>query len=124
MSSKPLVFVYGTLKKGFLRHSALRNAKYIGEFKTSPNYLMYHVHPPAGYPALVESESGKEIVGEVYEINQQILTDLDQIEGVPYLYRRAEIALQDPEGLLEQPVIGYLFQQPVDDLKEIGIQWL
>lgn len=36
------VFVYGTLKRGFHNYDHfLANARFIGEFKTAPNFLLY-----------------------------------------------------------------------------------
>ncbi|KAA0257868.1 gamma-glutamylcyclotransferase [Deferribacter autotrophicus] len=75
------VFVYGTLRKGFPAHNILMSkAKYMGEAKV--NGELYHL--PFGYPVMYESDQGQ-VFGEVYEVSDEILSQLKGYEGVDKL---------------------------------------
>ena len=78
------LFVYGTLKKGFRNAVYLENARCLGEFITDPVYAMYDF---GNYPAV--SEMGKTAIkGEVYEIDEELLASIDQLEWYPEFYQR------------------------------------
>lgn len=87
-----LVFVYGTLKKGFYFHEA-----YLGENKgifrgqghTSRDYSLY----VDALPHLVNEESDAGVKGELYEVSPEILARLDELEGHPIFYRRESIEI-------------------------------
>ena len=85
MNTKYYVFVYGSLKKGYENSHYLTNSKFIGNaISANPEFQMYSVHE--GYPALTK---GDEFVkGEIYEINDEKLKDLDRLEGYPNYYNR------------------------------------
>ncbi len=46
------------------------------------------------YPGIIAGGSTA-IVGEVYEVDEATLAELDRLEGHPEFYRRTEIALAD-----------------------------
>jgi gamma-glutamylcyclotransferase (GGCT)/AIG2-like uncharacterized protein YtfP len=85
----PLVFVYGTLLSGegnnrrFLTTSKkLSDDKIVG-------FSMYDL---GAFPAISPCDDvKKEIVGEVWEISDQILKELDYLEGYPRFYDRIEV---------------------------------
>jgi gamma-glutamylaminecyclotransferase len=89
------VFVYGTLKKGFGNHGVLGNAMYIDEAVTnSKEFTMFD----GGFPFVSDSFDDEErqgsIMGELYETDdEQILYNLDRLEGVPLLYVKKEITV-------------------------------
>lgn len=96
---KQLVFVYGTLKQGFSRNSALQNQRFLGIASSKPDYGMYNF---GNFPALVDKTLAEQsnvaanstIYGELYEIDNQCLSTLDKIEGVDAgLFRRDTICL-------------------------------
>lgn len=89
-----LVFVYGTLKKGYGNHGFLENSKFLGEFVTKlPSYELISLKG-ANFPALVEVPSnGFYISGEVYEVDYYTLAELDRLESNGQLYERKEIEL-------------------------------
>jgi gamma-glutamylcyclotransferase (GGCT)/AIG2-like uncharacterized protein YtfP len=90
---KHLIFVYGTLKRGFSRHSVLKDQRYIGIGVTTNQYSMYAY---GGFPALVENSNGLEIYGELYEVDDNCIQDLDKIEGVDKgLFSRNQINLSN-----------------------------
>jgi gamma-glutamylcyclotransferase (GGCT)/AIG2-like uncharacterized protein YtfP len=79
-----LVFVYGSLKRGFYNHYVLEksSAKYRGPFKTKAEYTMLNL---GSFPGVVQSGSTR-ITGEVYEVDT--LEYLDHLEGYPNFYDR------------------------------------
>lgn len=107
------VFVYGTLKKGYGLHHAIQHCEYLGKARTSNDFTMYH----GAYPYLVK-QKGRGAVGEVYEVDEYTLRNLDRIEGHPTFYERTEITV-DLEGS-EIPVYAYLI--PKDRLINNDLQ--
>ena len=78
-----LVFVYGTLKKGFPNHHYfMQDAKFICNDTISAKMYNY-----GNFPAVVLDEDSV-VSGEVYEVNDATLRDLDRLEGVPRFYNR------------------------------------
>lgn len=80
-----LVFVYGSLKKGFGNAPILsppNEAMYCGEFTTkNADYCMYSY---GGFPAVVRASAplgGHHITGEVYLVTPAMLRRLDRLEG-------------------------------------------
>lgn len=75
---KYLLFVYGSLKKGFGNHSYyLKNANYVGTFETEPNYKMFSL---GYYPGVIE-DGNTSIRGELYQISEEELEHIDSLEG-------------------------------------------
>lgn len=123
MSSKTAarhrVFVYGTLKQGFCRHSALASETYLGTSRTQPCYRMVNV---GEYPGLIAvEENGISIRGEIWEVSPSVLSLLDEIEGTDEAeYVRREIQLLEPHY---GPVEAYFFLGDVDHLPDCGESW-
>jgi gamma-glutamylcyclotransferase (GGCT)/AIG2-like uncharacterized protein YtfP len=92
-----LVFVYGSLKRGYGNHYILdRSAKFVARTRTvGRSYYMVSFGP---FPAVMKIPSSfKEefynIEGEVYEVDEQTLMSLDALEGNGYLYTREKVGL-------------------------------
>lgn len=83
-----LLFVYGTLKKGFRNQSYLQDAVFMGKFTTDGRYTMYDFD---GYPAVTE-QGIDAICGEVYRINSDHLAAIDTLECYPDFYQRTIIS--------------------------------
>jgi gamma-glutamylcyclotransferase (GGCT)/AIG2-like uncharacterized protein YtfP len=83
------LFVYGSLKSGFLHHDRMRGAAFVGPAVTRTGYSLVIA---GRYPALVPAGDGS-VAGEVYEVGAALLEALDRFEGCPELYRRAPIEL-------------------------------
>ncbi len=107
MHAKPstfLLFVYGTLKRGGCRHGPLAGQRYRGETRTRPGYALYNL---GDYPGLTsDRENGQAVQGEVYEVEETLLSWLDTVEGSPDWFKREPI---DIEGFSE-PVWAYFYQ--------------
>tara|TARA_R100000278_G_scaffold26745_1_gene24508 strand:- start:2735 stop:3109 length:375 start_codon:yes stop_codon:yes gene_type:complete len=87
------LFVYGTLMKGEANHSLMNGATYIGKFKTQDKWGLINL----GYfPALVPHTI--EVEGELYEVDNDMLTRIDRLEGVDAgMYQRRTINIYDME---------------------------
>ena len=90
MESKNLVFVYGTLRENHSNHHLLKDADCYGIGRTVDNYAMYLV---SGYPYITSAESRYPIVGELYGVDDETLSELDRMEGHPIFYERREIGV-------------------------------
>lgn len=76
--NKHLVFVYGTLRQGGVRAMPFifPDAKFIGN-----GTLDGSLYDLGAYPGLILDESNSLVIGEVYEIDDEILNKLDDIEA-------------------------------------------
>lgn len=96
------VFVYGTLKKGFPAHSLLKDSKFITKYITSNEFSMYDM----GYYPAVTHGGNTAITGEIYDVNAEILKEIDRYEGHPKHFRRVKL----PYTLYNKPIYIYLYQ--------------
>lgn len=118
LPARGLIFVYGTLKRGHVRHFALAGQRYLGEAKTLPRYRMVNL---GSYPALIEAGSSA-IVGELWEVDAACLALLDEIESVAdSYYRRGAISLASPHDDLFAE--AYFYDADVSDLPDHGETW-
>jgi gamma-glutamylcyclotransferase (GGCT)/AIG2-like uncharacterized protein YtfP len=76
--NKHRIFVYGTLRRGNAGSMSTRfpNAKFVGEAKVSGS-----LYDLGAYPGLLLGDSNSLVVGEVYEVDDEILDELDEFEG-------------------------------------------
>ena len=87
-----LIFVYGSLKRGYKNESFLYEAKSLGKAKTLNKYPLV-VNKNEYYPYLIDEEgSGHEIIGELYRIKKEYLIELDRFEGSEF--RRSKVQVQ------------------------------
>lgn len=112
-----LLFVYGTLKRGFCRESFLAGQMLLGEARTVPLYRMYNC---GSYPGLREESPGLAIQGELWEVDAECFQRLDAEEGVDDgLYERRSIQLfPHREG-----VEAYFYLRSVAGMPDCGDCW-
>jgi gamma-glutamylcyclotransferase (GGCT)/AIG2-like uncharacterized protein YtfP len=99
--------VYGTLKRGRGNHGVLGNSVFLGEAVTvSKEFTMFDGGFPFVSDSFVDEDLNGSIVGELYETNdQRILSNLDRLEGVPYLYVKREIDVKTLDNITYQATI-------------------
>jgi gamma-glutamylaminecyclotransferase len=88
---KHLVFVYGTLKKGFHNNSFLDGSIYYGNGYTAKRYLLIQ---DCGLPFMVKDSKNLysiNIKGDIYLVDNYTLKELDYLESHPYFYKREQI---------------------------------
>ena len=91
--SKHLIFVYGTLRRGGLRAMPhlFPEAKFIGQANLSGSLYDLGAHP-----GLLLDGSNSSVIGEVYEIDGEILNQLDEIEASSsYGRKQVEVSLDN-----------------------------
>lgn len=117
-----LLFVYGSLKRGYELHSELHEQQFVAEAHTAPEYRLFDI---GRYPGMVKVASeGLSVKGELYRVSQQCLQRLDEVEGVDEgLYLRTCIPLWQPPCSDLEPVWTYLYLQPTEHLRDCGPQW-
>ena len=87
------VFVYGSLKRGEGNHWLLREDYYVRKAITRREFDLYDL---GGFPAAVAGGNNA-IVGEIYDISNKTLINLDILESHPDFYKREIVTLQDGE---------------------------
>ncbi len=96
------VFVYGTLKRGFYYHeTGLAGRTCLGLGRTQEAFPLIIGGPWYSPILLDEPGDGLRVLGEVYEVDEEDLANLDRLEGthLPQGYTRKEItAALEPEG--------------------------
>lgn len=109
------LFVYGTLKSGKHRNRYLNGSRLLYETKTEPKYMLYQL-PGVDYPCMAFClDEGVTVEGELWEVTD--ITQLDAVEGVPTLFQRHKIKLDD--GTEAE---AYLMAPPPNATK-IGRKW-
>jgi gamma-glutamylaminecyclotransferase len=97
IAMKHLIFVYGTLKKGFPNHDRyMRSAEKLGNYRTAENYPLVLIGKRY-VPCMINAPGeGQQIEGELYEVDDDCLKKLDVLERIkePDGYRRFKISLK------------------------------
>ena len=87
-----LIFVYGSLKRGYRNEAFLYEAKSLGKAKTLKKYPLI-VNKNEYYPYLINKKGfGHEIIGELYRIKKDCLIELDRFEATEF--KRQKIKVQ------------------------------
>ena len=114
------VFVYGTLKKGHGNHRILAGrAAFAGNAKIGKGYTAYS--NGRGYPFLAEVP-GNGCVGEVYNVTDDVLAELDRLEGHPGYYVRKTCGV-DLGGGSTAKVFAYIMPGGIPETATIIEDW-
>ena len=85
-----LLFVYGSLRRGFPNHYMLEDSVYIGDFITTDKYIMIGTISKA-FPyiikdCVVDGTMPTQIVGELYDVyGSNTINMIDKLEGHPHI---------------------------------------
>jgi gamma-glutamylcyclotransferase (GGCT)/AIG2-like uncharacterized protein YtfP len=114
------IFVYGSLKRGFINHSLLQGQHFIAEGRTQPRYKLYAL---TSYPAMVEvATGGRSIEGEIWAVDSACRARLDILEDTAHgMYARVPIPLLSPHDKL--PVEGYVYLFDITGRADCGQVW-
>jgi gamma-glutamylaminecyclotransferase len=106
------LLVYGSLRRGERANRFLADATFVGVARTAPGCMLYDL---GAFPGLVHGGEGA-VLGELYDVDDDLLARLDRYEGTPNFYRRELVELEDGSSAqtytlrLEQvrgcPVVG------------------
>ena len=89
--NKHLVFVYGTLRRGGAgaMSTTFPSSEFIADAKVSGS-----LYDLGAYPGVLLNESNSLVIGEVYEVDDEILNELDEYEASSHYWRKqVEISL-------------------------------
>jgi gamma-glutamylcyclotransferase (GGCT)/AIG2-like uncharacterized protein YtfP len=104
---KHLVFVYGSLRRGNEQSMSVRfpSSRFIGEATVSGS-----LYDLGAYSGLVSNDSNRTVVGEVYEVDEELLNQLDEFEATSnYLRKQVEISIgtERMTGWVYEPDLEY-----------------
>jgi gamma-glutamylaminecyclotransferase len=106
MTDEELVFVYGTLRKGYVNHHLLQGARALGAARTQEDYALYL----GDFPYLVRGQPVGAVKGELYAVSPAGMRLLDQLEEHPDWYERRLAPVIDAQGSTRQAWV-YFFPQ-------------
>jgi gamma-glutamylcyclotransferase (GGCT)/AIG2-like uncharacterized protein YtfP len=95
--SKHLLFIYGSLRRDSERAMSITfpDARFIAEARV--NGSLYDFGP---YPGLILDGSSSTVTGEAYEVDDQLLEQLDDFEGSSNYHRQpVEISFADEKRM-------------------------
>jgi gamma-glutamylaminecyclotransferase len=94
------IFVFGTLKQGFCNHHVNRGTRVGGDFVTVQPHALFIVGPRHLPWLLPEPGQGHPVVGQLFEVDDATLADMDRLERVtePLWYRRQPVEVRPHEG--------------------------
>jgi Uncharacterized conserved protein len=125
-SSRTILFVYGTLKRGGANQDQMSGQVFLGPARTAPGVTLYSL---GDYPGLVADENDREgVTGELWAVDAEGLARLDAFEGVPEgLYVREPARLvEHPAGIPPADAARaqlYRYLRAVDPSARIGSTW-
>ena len=98
-SFNELLFVYGSLKKGFDNHNLLsKYAKRLGKAHTVKKFAMFE-DSFGNYPYIIDTPVSR-IKGELYQITRaELMQKIDEFEGAPDYYERKKIEVKSHHGV-------------------------
>ena len=102
------VFVYGTLKRGFVNHDEERFKDcFKGECKTLDAYPLVVANQYHSPVLINEKGSGFQVMGELYQVDGRLLNYLDIIEGVgtAWGYARYSIDVVSDENQIQRAFV-------------------
>jgi len=111
-----IIFVYGSLKRGFQNQAFLEHAEFIGNAFTEEKYVM--VKGP-NFPFLLKQHSEfecKPISGELYKIDKKTLSSVDILEGNGFLYNREKTVVRACYGETFDAWIYFLLDDTLTQL--------
>ena len=118
------LFIYGTLKKGYPNHDQmLLGEKFICACTTVERYPLVLTAPWYSPVMIPETGKGHRITGELYEVNNNKLSELDEFEYVhlPRGFRRFEVELETKDG---EFLIAEAYMRPRECVKKIISEYL
>lgn len=98
----------------------MQGQHFIDTAATTPHYRLYDM---GGYPGMVaDLPNGLSILGEIWEVDEQALQSLDELEDLESgEYAREVIPLLPPYDQLT--VQGYRYLFPIHEHRDVGHKW-
>jgi gamma-glutamylcyclotransferase (GGCT)/AIG2-like uncharacterized protein YtfP len=99
----PVLFVYGTLKRGCWNHDLVSGSEYLGGGVVRGYTLLVD-----GIPYAVPSPKNCLVRGELYRVDWATVRRVDRLEGHPEWYKRTLVRVETKEGTVE----AYMYVYP------------
>lgn len=100
-------WVYGTLKKGNSNSYHLKDCEFIDYAEFTGNHTMFTLLQQSQgglfkqFPALIKTEQIENTIqGEIYKIDDNILRQLDKLEGNGDLYQREVVEINGKDCII------------------------
>lgn len=110
-----LLFVYGTLKRDQRNHRLLAGQRLVGPAVTVAGYGLFDL---GSYPGMVPHTDGGPARGELFDVSECCVDELDDFEGVPTLFDRQQVELSDGTTAW-----AYLYIRPIPPDAPSGDEW-
>ncbi|XP_077257393.1 gamma-glutamylaminecyclotransferase isoform X2 [Temnothorax americanus] len=117
------VFVYGTLKRGEPNHGLIKDtangyAKFLGLGRTTTRYPLV-IATKYNIPFLLKKAgAGHYVLGEIYDVDSNMMKKLDELEEHPKFYERTE------EEILLAPEAALKPGKPFEEVGESTKAWI
>jgi gamma-glutamylaminecyclotransferase len=116
------LFLYGTLMRLGANHAVLVGcgARFVGEARTASPRTLVDLGP---YPALLAEDEARDrgvVHGEMFEVDEAALAELDEFEGCPTLYRREAIEVVIGKDTRERAFTYVLARRAPEDARAIA----
>ncbi len=122
-----LVFVYGTLKRGFPNYAAyLQTAEFLGTCKTEEKYPLV-LNGQRYVPCLLDRPGeGCVVAGELFRVDDRGLRRLDGLEAVgrPGGYVRRSISVRMTGGRQSAAMEAFVYLMPPENVTEVRARGL
>ena len=87
-----ILFLYGSLKRGYSNHHRVASEEYLGDAVTVPRYRIIEL---GQYGGLIRDEANGFVVrGELWAVSAKVLAELDAFEMGEGLWARFPVAVQ------------------------------
>jgi gamma-glutamylcyclotransferase (GGCT)/AIG2-like uncharacterized protein YtfP len=94
-AGEELVFVYGTLRRGYGNHHLLEEgARLLDTARTAQAYALYALE----IPFAIKAQAVSPLRGELYAVDDACLARLDELEEHPAWYRRELVEVVTDHG--------------------------
>lgn len=110
------IFVYGTLMRGEKAHDYLAGARYAGTYSLR-DHAIYNL---GRYPG-IRPKVGSAVLGEVYEIDLDMLKNMDIYEDEGSLYNRRTALVENESGTLNAYI--YVYAKEINEQEIKGGRW-
>ena len=116
-STRELVFVYGTLRRGGSNYCRMAGAEFVAS--ATVRGRLYRID---WYPGLVMDLTGDKIHGEVFAVETETIPRLDEFVGEDY--HRIQVAVETTAGEIVQAWV-WEWRLPTEESQRIpGGDWL
>lgn len=98
-----LIFAYGTLRLNGSNHYLLGSSQHVGMFYTKEKYILIKL-AKQNFPYLIpasflpeKAHLATNVIGDLFSVSDEVLVELDSLEGHPHFYMRQFIDIDHIE---------------------------